>query len=109
MTSPIDRLIQEAEAAERDGRGDLARTLYERALYSLKRKDDARLAASVMRAIARTYVKEDEKEAALDCLEFSRIVGALSNNAAEVAHSVVEQASLIQQTGDFDRAEALHL
>ncbi len=107
--SPIDRLIQQAEAAERDGRGDEARALYEQALFSLKRKDDARLIAALMRAIAGTFVKEDDNEAALDCLEFSRTVGALCNNTAEVAHSVGDQASLIQQAGDFDRAEALHL
>jgi diguanylate cyclase (GGDEF)-like protein len=107
--SPIDRLVQQAEAAEREGRGDAARALYEQALFSLKRKDDARLVSSLMRAIARTYVEEDEPDAALDCLELARTVGALSNNTAEVAHSVGDQASLIQQTGDFDRAEALHL
>ncbi|HWJ12542.1 MAG TPA: HD domain-containing phosphohydrolase [Gemmatimonadaceae bacterium] len=109
MTSPIDRLVQQAETAEREGRGDEARALYERALFSLKRKDDARVIASLMRAIARTYANDDEQDAALDCLEFARTVGALSNNTAEVAHSVGEQASLIQQTGDFDRAEALYL
>jgi diguanylate cyclase (GGDEF)-like protein len=107
--SSIDRLVQQAEAAEREGRGDEARALYEQALFSLRRKDDARLVSSLMRAIARTYVNDDEKDAALDCLEVARIVGALSNNTAEVAHSVGDQASLIQQTGDFDRAEALHL
>ena len=107
--SPIDRLIQEAETAERDGRGDEARALYERALFSLKRKDDARLVAALMRAVARTYVKDHHREAALECLEFARTVGALSNNAAEIAHSVGDQASLIQEAGDFDRAEALHL
>jgi len=107
--SPIDRLIQQAETAERDGRGDEARALYEQALFSLKRKDDARLIAAVMRAVARTFVTDNDSDAALDCLEFSRTVGALCNNTAEVAHSVGDQASLIQQAGDFDRAEALHL
>jgi diguanylate cyclase (GGDEF)-like protein len=107
--SSIDRLVQQAEAAEREGRGDAARALYEQALFSLKRKDDARLVSSLMRAIARTYVNDDEKDAALDCLELARTVGALSNNTAEVAHSVGDQASLVQQAGDFDRAEALHL
>ena len=107
--SPIDRLIQQAEAAEREGRGDEARALYEQALFSLKRKDDARLVAALVRAVARTYVKEDDNDAALDCLELSRTVGALSNNTSEVAHAVGDLASLIQQAGDFDRAEALHL
>jgi diguanylate cyclase (GGDEF)-like protein len=107
--SPIDRLVQQAEAAEHEGRRDEARALYERALLSLKRKDDARLVASLMRAVARTYAKDDEMDAALDCLEFARTVGALSNNTAEVAHSVGDQASLLQEAGDFERAEALHL
>jgi diguanylate cyclase (GGDEF)-like protein len=107
--SPIDRLIQQAEAAEREGRGDEARALYERALFSLRRKDDARLVSTLMRAVARTYVNDDDEEAALDCLELARVIGALNTNNAEVAHSIGDQASLLQQAGDFERAEALHL
>jgi hypothetical protein len=66
MKPSVDALIQEAQLAEREGRRDDARSLYEQALYSLRRSEDGKLASCLLRWIARTYQLDANLAASLD-------------------------------------------
>jgi tetratricopeptide (TPR) repeat protein len=88
MKPSVDILIQQAQLAEREGRRDDARSLYERALYSLKRAADGKLASSLLRWIGRTYQFDADPEAALDCLEAAIAVAELVGDTGAVGHAV---------------------
>ncbi|HVX42138.1 MAG TPA: tetratricopeptide repeat protein [Gemmatimonadaceae bacterium] len=110
MTNPsVDILIQQAQLAEREGRGDDARALYERALYSLKRAKDGKLASSLLRWVGRAFHLDGDETAALDCLEAALAVAQLTGEAAEIGHAINNQAVVYHQLGDLDAAEALYL
>ena len=66
MMPSVENLIQQAQIAEREGRRDDARSFFERALYSLRPGNDAKVASSLLRWIARTYLTEANRDAALD-------------------------------------------
>lgn len=110
MTNPsVDILIQQAQLAEREGRRDDARALYERALYALKRAQDGKLASTLLRWVGRAYHLEGNESAALDCLEAALAVAQLAGDAAEIGHAINIQAAVHQQLGDLDKAEELYL
>jgi diguanylate cyclase (GGDEF)-like protein len=109
MQPSVETLIQQAQLAEREGRRDDARSLYERALYSLKRAQDGKLASSLLRWIGRTYQLDANADAALDCLEAAIAVAEQTNDGEAVGHAINVQAIVHQQQGDLDRAEALYL
>lgn len=106
MAPSVDNLIQQAQLAEREGRRDDARSLFERALYSLKRGGDGKLASSLLRWIARTYLADGNRDAALDCVDAAIAVAELANDAASVGHALNVHAIVHHQYGDFDIAEA---
>lgn len=108
MNPSVDVLVQQAQLAEREGRRDDARSMYERALYSLKRVEDGKLASSLLRWIGRTYQAEADAEAALDCLEAALMVAQLAGDAAAMGHAVNIQAIVHQQQGNLDAAETLY-
>jgi diguanylate cyclase (GGDEF)-like protein/putative nucleotidyltransferase with HDIG domain len=105
----VDVLVQQAQIAEREGRRDDARSLYERALYSLKRAHDGRVASSLLRWVGRTYQLDADVETALDCLEAAIAVGELTGDAAAIGHAINVQGNVEQQQGHLDQAEALYL
>ncbi|MDB4876780.1 MAG: diguanylate cyclase [Gemmatimonadetes bacterium] len=107
MMPSVDVLIQQAQLAEREGRRDDARSLYERALYSLRRSEDGKLASSLLRWIARTYQLDADLAAALDCLEAAIAIAELVGDAGAVGHAINIQAIVYQQDGDLDKAESL--
>jgi diguanylate cyclase (GGDEF)-like protein len=109
MKLTVEVLIQQAQLAEREGRQDDARSLYERALYSLKRAEDGKLASSLLRWIGRTYQVDSDVDAALDCLEAAIAVGQLTADSGAIGHAINVQAIVHQQQGDLDKAEALYL
>ncbi len=109
MTPSVDVLIQQAQIAEREGRRDDARSLYERALYSLKRSQDGKLASSLLRWIGRTYYIDANADAALDCLEAAIRVGELTSDAAAIGHAINVQGNVHQGRGNLDQAESLYL
>ena len=109
MTPSVDALIQQAQIAEREGRRDDARSLYERALYSLKRAHDGRVASSLLRWVGRTYQLDADVDTALDCLEAAIAVGELTGDAAAIGHAINVQGNVEQQQGHLDQAEALYL
>ncbi|MGH9887435.1 MAG: tetratricopeptide repeat protein, partial [bacterium] len=109
MMPSVDVLIQQAQIAEREGRRDDARSLYERALYSLKRAQDGKLASSLLRWIGRTYYLDANADAALDCLEAAIRVAELMGDAAALGHAINVQGNVHQGQGNLDQAEALYL
>ena len=109
MTPSVDALVQQAQVAEREGRRDDARSLYERALYSLKRSQDGKLASSLLRWIGRTYYVDANPDAALDCLTVAIAVGELTGDAAAIGHAINVKGNVYQGQGNLDRAEALYL
>src|SRR5690349_24933497 len=64
-------LIDRAQLAERQGRTQEARALYEQALSQLRSSEEAPIAASLLRWIGITYGVELNLDAAFDCLERS--------------------------------------
>ena len=104
MPPSVDVLIQQAQIAEREGRRDDARSLYERALYSLKRAHDGRVASSLLRWVGRTYQLDADVDAALDCLEAAIAVGELTGDAAAIGHALNVQGNVEQQQGRLDQA-----
>ncbi len=110
MTNPsVDILIQQAQLAEREGRRDDARAMYERALHSLKRAEDAKLASTLLRWVGRAHHLDGDEAAALDCLDAALAVAQLAGDAGEIGHAINIQAAVHQQLGDLDQAEALYL
>src|SRR4051812_6148375 len=109
MMPSVDALIQQAQIAEREGRRDDARSLYERALYSLKRAQDGRVASSILRWIGRTYYLDANAEAALDCLTGAIAIAELTGDAAAIGHAINVKGNVYQGQGNLDQAEALYL
>jgi tetratricopeptide (TPR) repeat protein len=109
MTASVDELIQQAQLAEREDRRDDARALYERALYSLRRARDGKVAASLLRWIGRTYQLDANPDAALDCLEVSLAVAQLAEDSAAIGHALNVQAIVFHQQGELDKAEKLYV
>ncbi|MEP6491390.1 MAG: tetratricopeptide repeat protein [bacterium] len=109
MKPSVEVLIQQAQLAEREGRRDDARSLYERALYSLRRTEDGKTASSLLRWVGRTYQVDANADAALDCLEGAIAVAQLVGDAGALGHAINVQAIVHQQQGDLDKAEALYL
>jgi tetratricopeptide (TPR) repeat protein len=109
MTPSVDILIHQAQLAEREGRRDDARSLFERALYSLRRIEDGSMASTLLRWVARTYQADADIDAAMDCLDAAIAVGELAGDAGAVGHAINVQAIVHQQRGDLDTAESLYL
>src|SRR3954470_8121070 len=105
MMPSVDNLIQQAQVAEREGRRDDARSLFERALYSLRPGSDVKLASSLLRWIARTYLTEANRDAALDCVEAAIAVAELAGDPASIGHALNVQAIVHHQHGELDVAE----
>jgi diguanylate cyclase (GGDEF)-like protein/putative nucleotidyltransferase with HDIG domain len=109
MTPSVDILIQQAQLADREGRRDDARVLYERALFSLKRRADATIAASLLRWIGRLDDHAGDVDAALDSFDAALTIAQLAGDEAEIGKGFHEQAEVHRRIGNLDRAEALYL
>ncbi|HEY2163287.1 MAG TPA: diguanylate cyclase, partial [Gemmatimonadaceae bacterium] len=109
MTPTVDILIQQAQLADREGRRNDARALYERALFSLKRRADATIASSLLRWIGRLHRQAGDVDAALDAFDVALTIAELANADAEIGKAFHEQADAYWRLGQLDRAEALYL
>src|ERR671937_856766 len=109
VPNSLGALIAEAEAAERQGRREAARELYERALRGLSGPAEAPLASALLRWIARTYQADGDYDAALDCAAAAIAVGEACGDAGAVGHAVNVQAIVHWQQGQLDEAERLYL
>lgn len=102
-------LIDRAQIAERQGRTQEARALYEQALVQLRSREEAPIAASLLRWIGITYSTELNLEAAFDCLEAALAVAEALGDEAAIGHAVNVQALLFYRMGRLDEAERLYL
>ncbi|HEX6533987.1 MAG TPA: HD domain-containing phosphohydrolase [Gemmatimonadaceae bacterium] len=102
-------LIDEADAAEREGRRDVARARYEQALLGIECASCAPAAAALLRAVARTWTDDDDLDAALDCLEAALAISVAVGDVAGEAHGWNLMAIIRQQRGELDEAERLYL
>jgi tetratricopeptide (TPR) repeat protein len=102
-------LIDRAQLAERQGRTQEARALYEQALSQLRSPDEAPIAASLLRWIGITYGVELNLDAAFDCLEAALAVAEALGDVAAVGHAVNVQGLLNYKMGRLDEAERLYL
>jgi diguanylate cyclase (GGDEF)-like protein len=109
MMPSVEELIQQAQVAEREGRRDDARSLFERALYSLKRAEDGRVASSLLRWVGRTYQADADAEAAQDCLEAAIAIAELTGDVAGIGHAINVRGNVHQEQGHLDLAETLYL
>ncbi|HYH83752.1 MAG TPA: HD domain-containing phosphohydrolase [Longimicrobium sp.] len=100
-----DGLVAAARAAEREGRRPEARVLYEAALHSLPGTDQAPLAGSLLRWIARTHQDEGNVEVAAEIAATALVVSERSGDAAGVAHAHNLIGSVEQARGDLALAE----
>ena len=102
-------LIDRAQLAERQGRTQEARALYEQALSQLRTPDEAPIAASLLRWIGITHSVELNLDAAFDCLEAALAVAEALGDEAAVGHAVNVQGLLNYKMGRLDEAERLYL
>ncbi len=109
MTPTVDILIQQAQLADREGRRDDARALYERALFSLERRADAPTASSLLRWIGRLHRQAGDVDAALEAFDAALTIAELADDDAEIGKAYHEQADAYRRLGHLDRAEALYL
>jgi len=103
-----EQLIEQGQRAEREGRREDARRLYEAALRSLEGPGSACNASALLRWIGRTYQTDADADAALDCLEAALAVAEIAGDCAGFGHAINLQAIVYWQCGDLDRAEALY-
>src|SRR5215210_5440615 len=82
----VDALIEQGQAAEREGRREQARELFERALYQLGDDSRAPLASALLRWIGRTHQVDANLDAALDCLEAALAVARACGDEAAIGH-----------------------
>ena len=107
-TVSYETLIQEAQDAERQGRGGEARDLYELALRRLSEAESGARASDVLRWIARTYCADAQLALALDCAGAALAVAEAHGDLGGVGHAINLQAIIHWQQGDLDEAERLY-
>src|SRR3954467_12283096 len=105
----VQELIEQGKLAEREGRRDDARRLFEEALHGLGSSAHAATASALLRWIGRTYHTDGNHTAALDCLEVALAVAELSNDQAAAGHAINLQAIVHWRQGELDQAEGLYV
>ncbi len=105
----VEELIEQGKVAEREGRRDDARRLFEQALHGLGSSAHAATAAALLRWIGRTYTTDGNHAAAIDCLEASLAVAELSGDLGSAGHAINLQAIVHWRQGELDEAESLYV
>ena len=109
MTKQVEELIEQGKLAEREGRRDDARRLFEEALHGLGSSANATTASALLRWIGRTYHTDGDHAAAIDCLEAALAVAELSGDQASAGHAINLQAIVHWRQGELDMAENLYV
>src|SRR5258708_9979032 len=109
MIKDVKELIERGKLAEREGRRDDARKMFEEALHGLGSSKNATTAAALLRWIGRTYHTDGDHMAALDCLEAALAVAELSGDQASARHAINLPAVRHWKLGELDEAEALYV
>src|SRR3954464_14728436 len=92
MMQHVPELIEQGKLAEREGRREDARRLFEEALHGLGSSAHAATASALLRWSGRPYHTDGNHPAALDCLEAALAVAELSNDQASAGHAINLQA-----------------
>jgi diguanylate cyclase (GGDEF)-like protein/putative nucleotidyltransferase with HDIG domain len=106
--STPEALIEQAETAESQGRQELARELYERALHRLDATVRAGLAPSLMLGVARTYRASGNPLAALDCVEAAIAVASTRGDEITLGQAINLRALVLWEQGELAEAEREH-
>src|SRR4051812_35088608 len=104
MTTSVPELIERGKLAEREGRRDEARRLFEEALHALGTSAHAATASALLRWIGRTFHTDGDHAAALDCLEAALAVAELSGDQASAGHAINLTAIVHWRLGELDKA-----
>lgn len=104
----VEGLVEEARAAERASRYEVARSRYEAALHRLRHPDHAPLASALLRWIGKTHEATGDFETALDCYEVALAVARACGATADVAHVLNCRAILMWRRGRLEDAEELY-
>lgn len=105
LPADVAPLVDAAREAERIGRYDEARELYESALLRLT--DPAStpaVAASLYRWIGNSHRTEGNAEEAMDCYQASLAIAELNDDSANVAHALNAMGTVLQEWGDLGAA-----
>ncbi|HYJ80827.1 MAG TPA: HD domain-containing phosphohydrolase, partial [Longimicrobiaceae bacterium] len=96
------------QAAEREGRDEAARAMYETVLYSLREPAQAPLAGSLLRWIARSHLHQGNGETAAEIADTARLISELAGDTAGVAHAQNLGGNIERERGEIDRAAELY-
>ena len=105
----VDTLIADGQAAQREGRREDARVLYEAALYRLSLDTDGPRAASLLRWVARCHMDAGNLDASYDAAEAALAVATACADGAGEAHGMNMLATVVRVRGDLAAAEELYL
>ncbi len=104
LDSPI---AKEAERAEAAGRREIARRLYESALYLLREPEEATQASTLLRRIGRLYLDDGDFDAGMECLDAAITIAECLGDASALAYSRNMMAIGHCNRGLVDAAEQL--
>ncbi|WP_420127693.1 HD domain-containing phosphohydrolase [Longimicrobium sp.] len=102
-------VIAHAQAAEREGRRDDAVALYEEALHGLRGAQNAPLACSLLRWVARCRLESMDLDAAHDAATVAIAVAEAAGDALSMAHSMNVMGNVLRTRGSLDEAHTLYL
>jgi putative nucleotidyltransferase with HDIG domain len=105
----IADIIARAQAAEREGHRDDAAVLYEEALHTLRGVENAPLACSLLRWVARCRHESIDLEAAYDTAIAAVAVAEAVGHGPSLAHAMNVLGNVLRSRGELDEAEALYL
>lgn len=102
----VRALIDEAKAAEREGRWGDASTRYELLVRDPATHVHTRLAA--LRWLGRAYLEQGNRAAAMDVLEAAVAAATQAESRSAIAQALNIVAILHQTGGDLDKAESIY-
>jgi putative nucleotidyltransferase with HDIG domain len=105
----IAEIITRGQAAEREGHRDAAAALYEEALYGLSGGEQAPLACSLLRWVARCRLDSGDLDAAGDAARAALGVAEAVGHGPSLAHSLNVMGNVLRTRGELDEAHALYL
>jgi tetratricopeptide (TPR) repeat protein len=104
----VAALMRDAEESESLGHWRIAREQHEQALRELHPDGDPRLAARLIRRVARCLIEAADMEGALDTLQLARTVATISGDQSGIAHAMNLEGIVSQQRGSIVKAEELY-
>ena len=101
----VAALLRDAEESESLGHWRVAREQHEQALRELAAESDSRIAARLIRRVARCFIEDGDMDSALDALQLARTVAAICDDQPGIAHAINLEGIVAQQRGEITEAE----